>query len=299
MKRFGLTQKNGEIRYGLSWIIDKPIANIIILEGMEEHSRRYDEFALYLNKQGFSVYCLDAYGQGENILPNQSNLGIWPFDGFSKQVDSEDALVNKLKETGVSTYLFCHSMGSFMGQSYIQRYAGQVNKVVLCGAGSKNPAVGIGYFLAKIITNKKNRDHKAGFLNKLMFGNFNKRIKNPETNYDWLSFNKDNVSKYIADPYCGFGPTNGFCLEFLKGMKNLFKKKNVKKVDPSIHLFLISGEEDPVTNYTKSTFILEKMYKEAGVKDVSIHIYKPGRHEIHNDDNREEVYRDVANFFLK
>ena len=33
------------------------------------------------------------------------------------------------------------------------------------------------------------------------------------------------VDKYIADPLSGFGPTNGFCLEFLKGMKRLHKPK--------------------------------------------------------------------------
>src|SRR5574344_1671752 len=176
------------IHHGLAWEIEKPIANILIIEGMEEHSKRYDEFALYLNSQGFNVYCLDAFGQGENVLPDLSNLGVWPLNGFKKQVDVEEAMITKLDGSGLPTYIFSHSMGSFMAQSYIQRYPNHVKKVVLCGSGSKNPAVGVGLFMAKMIVNKKNRNQKAKMLNNLMFGNFNKKIVNPETPCDWLSY---------------------------------------------------------------------------------------------------------------
>ena len=48
----------GCIKKGQSWKIDNPKANIVILEGMEEHLRRYDRFAQYLNKKGFAVYGL-------------------------------------------------------------------------------------------------------------------------------------------------------------------------------------------------------------------------------------------------
>ena len=67
--------------FGLLWKHDegeKALANIIIMTGMEETSSRYDEFAKYLNKEGFDVYCIDSFGQGENVLPDMSNLGIWP-----------------------------------------------------------------------------------------------------------------------------------------------------------------------------------------------------------------------------
>ena len=81
-------------------------------------------------------------------------------------------------------------MGSYMGQGYIQKYSNHISKVVLCGSGCKNPAVPLGYVLAKIIVNKKNAGEKAKFLNKLMFGNFSKIIKQPKTEYDWLSTKK-------------------------------------------------------------------------------------------------------------
>ena len=184
-----------------------------------------------------------------------------------------------------------------MCQDYIQRYTEHVSKVVLCGSGSKNPAVPVGYRLAKIITTKRNRNKKAGLLNKLMFGNFNKKIKKPRTPFDWLSVNKENVDKYIADPLCGFGPTNGFCLEFVKGMSRLYKKKFLQKIRKDLDIFIISGSGDPVTNYGKSVKVLSKMYKDLGIKNVQSKIYAHARHEILNEDIKEDVYKDIVAFF--
>ena len=298
-QRIELINKNGDKLYGLSWHVENSIANVIIMEGMEEHSSRYDDFAQYLNKEGFNVYCVDCYGQGENVNPDMSNIGIWPKSGFRKQVQAVDALVEKLRVSFRPTFIFSHSMGSYMCQDYIQRYTEHVSKVVLCGSGYKNAAVPLGYQLAKLITTKKKRNKKAKLLNKLMFGNFNKKIKNPRTPYDWLSVNQENVDKYIADPLCGFGPTNGFCLEFLKGMNRLYKKKFLKKIRKDLDIFIITGSDDPVTNYSKYTGQLEKMYKKLGVENVSTKIYQGLRHEILNEDCKEDIYKDIVEFFKK
>lgn len=296
-QKIKIANKNKDILFGLSWTIDNPIANVIIMEGMEEYAGRYDDFAKYLNKEGFNVYAVDVYGQGLNVLPDLSNRGIWPTSGFRKQIQAVDALVEKLRVSCHPTFIFSHSMGSFMCQDYIQRYTEHVSKVVLCGTGYKNPATGVGYKLAQLITRKGNRNKKAGLLNKLMFGNFNKKIKNPRTPFDWLSHNEANVDKYIADPLCGYGPTNGFCLEFVKGLNRLYKKKFLRKIRKDLDIFLISGAEDPVSNYGKSLPKLEKMYTKLGVKNVSHKIYPGLRHEILNEDSHEEVYKDIVAFF--
>ena len=299
-KSISLTVNGGDILKGFAWESNgQAKGNVVIFEGMEEHVSRYDAFAKFLNKNSYNVYALDTYGQGENVLPDLSNASYWPEDGFAKMVCAHHEMVVEARKNNLPTYIFSHSMGSYMGQDYIQRFSGDVEKVVLCGAGSYNPAVGPGLLVAKIVNNKKNRYQKAKLLNNLMFGNFNKKIKEARTEWDWLSYNQENVDKYIADPLCGFGPTNGFCLEFCKGMAPLFKKKNFVRVSKDQKLFIITGEDDPVSNYSKYTVDLEKRYKAIGLKDVSIKIYKGMRHEILNEDNRQEVYNDILEFFNK
>ena len=299
-KQIELLSKTGDTLKGLSWLTDNSKASVILMEGMEEHCSRYDYLAKYLNKDGFDVYALDTYGQGLNVKEDMSNVGMWPEDGFVKQVEAVDTLVLKLQEeTKKPVFLFSHSMGSFMCQDYLERFPDHVNRVVLCGSGSKNPAVGVGLTLAKMIVNKKNKDKKAGLLNKLMFGNFNKKIKNPRTDYDWLSVNTENVDKYIADPLCGFGPRNGFCKEFLKGMSVIHKDASLKKLNKDANIFIISGSDDPVTTYGQAVGKLKEMYNKYGVKNVETKIYEGLRHEILNEDRRDEVCADIASFFKK
>ena len=297
--RFSFTNKEDTLN-GLKWLTKNAKYSVIIMEGMEEHCSRYDAFAKYLNDNGVDVYALDTFGQGLNVKEDLSDIGIWPENGFIRQVDAVSALIQDVKKSsGKPVYIFSHSMGSYMGQRFLQVHAGEVDKIVLCGSGSKNPVLGMGYMLAKMTTSKKNRNDKAKFMNKMMFGSFNKKIKDPRTPFDWLSVNEENVDRYIADPLCGFGPNKGFCLEFIKGMLPIHKDKSLKLLNPDTKIFIISGQDDPVTNYSKSVGILEKMYHKYGVKDVSTKIYEGMRHEILNEKECQIVYKDLLDFFNK
>lgn len=295
MKQLQFESKKFGTRLGQSWEIKKPKANIIIFEGMEEYVARYDKFAQQLNKEGYSVYGLDAFGQGENA--KQDGLGIWPENGFIEQVDIVGELATKLNESGLPLYVFGHSMGGFMTQCFLIRHSELASRYCICGSGGKNPILGLGEFIAKIVTTKKNRNNKAKLLNDLMFGNLKKAVKDRETDYDWLSYNKENVQKYIEDPLCGFGPTNGFCLAFIEGMNTLYKKDNLAKISKDVEIFLITGADDPVSNFGKFTAQLVEQYQSLGVKSASSKIYEHMRHEVLNEQDWESVSKDVINFF--
>ena len=296
--KFSVTNEEDTL-FGLKWLVDNSKFNVILMEGMEEHCSRYDAFSKFLNEKNVDVFALDTFGQGLNVKEDMSNVGIWPKDGFFKQCKAVHKLLMDLKAGGKPTYIFSHSMGSFMGQRLLIEFPNDIDKIVLCGSGSKNPVLGMGHMLSKMTTNEKNKNMKAKLMNNMMFGGFNKKIKNPRTPFDWLSYNEENVDKYIADPLCGFGPTNGFCLEFIEGMLPLHKAKSLKKLNPKAKIFIISGEEDPVTNYGKSVGILKEMYNKYGVSDVDTKIYEGMRHEILNEDRKLEVMEDIYNFFVK
>lgn len=295
-QRISLELNENETLFGYYWKTEEAIANVIIMTGMEEHSLRYDEFATYLNKEGFNVYCIDHFGQGENVHPDMKNRGVWPKSGYRKMVEAVDLLVAKIRITCKPLFIFAHSMGSFMAQDYIQRHSHHVSKVVLCGTGAQNPVAGIGYQLARLVCLFKGRNTRAKLLDKLMFGSFNKGIEQPKTAYDWLSYNEENVTKYIEDPLCGFGPNNGFCLEFLKGLKRLYRKKFLQRIRKDMDILIISGQDDPVSNFGKDIARLEKMYQKYGIKNTKSIIYEGMRHEILNENEKQKVYEDVVSF---
>ena len=62
---------------------------------------------------------------------------------------------------------------------------------------------------------------------------------------------------------------------------------------------LLAGEEDPVGACGKGPKALLKMYKDLGVKDVSLVLYPHMRHEILNETERDKVVNDIIEFLEK
>lgn len=293
---FEMKGSNGQVVKGNKWIVSEEVKQVVVLShGMNEYTYRYNDFALYLNDNGINVMGLDHIGHGLNV-DNTEDLLKWPKNGFDICVDNLALLINKLKEEGNEVILFAHSMGSFMGQSLIERYPGIVEKVILCGTSGPSALFGFGSALCKFhafITG--NGMKKSYFLNKVSFASYNSKVKEKRTEFDWLSVNKENVDKYIADPYCGNVPSRNFFASFIGSIPKIFKKKNLNKIDIYSKVLFIVGSDDPVGGYVKSIKKLQRLYTNRKISS-SLIIYPGMRHEILNEDDKEIVYKDVLKF---
>ena len=293
---FEMKGSNGQVVKGNKWIVSEEVKQVVVLShGMNEYTYRYNDFALYLNDNGINVMGLDHIGHGLNV-DNTEDLLKWPKNGFDICVDNLALLINKLKEEGNEVILFAHSMGSFMGQSLIERYPGIVEKVILCGTSGPSALFGFGSALCKFhafITG--NGMKKSYFLNKVSFASYNSKVKEKRTEFDWLSVNKENVDKYIADPYCGNVPSRNFFASFIGSIPKIFKKKNLNKIDIYSKVLFIVGSDDPVGGYVKSIKKLQRLYTNRKISS-SLIIYPGMRHEILNEDDKEIVYKYVLKF---
>ena len=293
---FEMKGSNGQVVKGNKWIVSEEVKQVVVLShGMNEYTYRYNDFALYLNDNGINVMGLDHIGHGLNV-DNTEDLLKWPKNGFDICVDNLALLIKKLKEEGNEVILFAHSMGSFMGQSLIERYPGIVEKVILCGTSGPSALFGFGSALCKFhafITG--NGMKKSYFLNKVSFASYNSKVKEKRTEFDWLSVNKENVDKYIADPYCGNVPSRNFFASFIGSIPKIFKKKNLNKIDIYSKVLFIVGSDDPVGGYVKSIKKLQRLYTNRKISS-SLIIYPGMRHEILNEDDKEIVYKDVLKF---
>ena len=296
---FEVTISSNETLKGYFWKAKDAKANLTMITGMQEYAFRYDEMARYMNEKGINVYILDAFGQGLNA-PSEEDLQKWPIDAFNKTVEAIDLMNKKARGNGLKTIQAGHSMGSFMTQARLEIYPHSADKTILIGSnGGQAALMSIAYLLAKMTVHKKNWDKPNKFLTNLGVGSYGKKIKNARTPLDWLSYNTDNVDKYINDPYLGHMPTGGFWREFLKGMKEIWKDKNMKKVSKDETIYITSGEEDPVGQNGKGVRWLEKKYRTLGILDVTLKLYPHMRHEIHNEDERLMVYDDLIKVILE
>ena len=294
MKTTSFKNSFGDTLYGNSWEIASPKALVLIVTGMCEHSGRYNDFATFLNKNGYSVICIDHYGQGDG---KNGPLGHGAPDYFGKFMKTMDEVIldYKANHKNLPVYIFAHSMGSFVTQGYIENYS-SADKVVICGSNHMGCLGKIGYGLAKVIVHKNNREKPAGLLNNLAVGGYAKSVKDADSPNAWISFNKDNCKTYDNDPFSGYHCTNGFYLEFLKGLSKLNKPSNLKKISKDMPIYVIAGDSDPVGNNGKGPRKLDEMYKKYGLNS-RITIYPNMRHEILNETERMIVYKNILEFY--
>lgn len=286
----------GSIHY-CRWTPEGEVKAVLqIVHGIAEFVERYDGFARYLNTLGYLVVAEDHMGHGKSI--GESGVqGYFHGGWFSAVEDTCHLMQDTMKaHPGVPYVLFGHSMGSFMARTILCKYPDSgITAAVICGTGWQPrgalPA------LIKVVEGicKKTGECKPNEqLQGLVFGGYNKRIKNPRNGYDWLTRDEKIVDEYIADPLCGFTASCGLLRDMMKGIYYVEQRANLKKMKKHLPVFFIAGAEDPVGPYGKGVMTAAKEFKRAGMINVAVKIYPECRHEILNETNKEEVYQDVA-----
>lgn len=296
-KEFNLQITTETILYGY---IDEPLDKdnakgvVFICHGMAETIERYLDFMSYLSNNGYIVVGYNQRGHGKTA-GNVNNLGYMDdYDNFNVLVEDLHFVNQFIKNTypGKLIYLFGHSMGSFISERYIELYNDDIDGLILSGSAlNTGIKYSIGHTLASIITKIKGRKHKSNFINSLSLGSYNKKFKPAKTSVDWLSRDNDNNVKYENDEYCGNIHSVSFFKDLTNGFKNI--NKDFGLVNSNLPIFIISGANDPVGEFGKSTTKLYKKYKNIGIKDLTLKLYTDARHELLNEINKEEVYTDI------
>ena len=269
-----------------------PIGNVVIAHGMMEHIERYDEFAKYLNKHNFNVILFDQIGHGFSA---KENIGHWEIGAFNKSIENYLHVINYIKKMYKEnkTYLFAHSMGSFIAQEFIVNHSKEIDGIIMSGSNGPLLSVKLGAIVSKVFkfNNKPNP-----FLNDLMFKPYTTIFKPKRTDFDWLTSVEKEVDKYIKDPLCGFVCTTGFFKEFITSISRLNEHEKLSKIDKTLPILLISGNDDPVGGMGKGITKLSNLYLNNGLKSVNLLLYPNARHELLNEFCRNKVMDDVVNW---
>lgn len=271
--------------------VENPIGVVQIIHGMKEHAKRYDNFARYLNKQGFIVFASDLRGHGITAMINNTQFGYSDGDIFYEILQDQIFITDYLKkEYDLPISIFAHSFGSFIGQRYMVENGFKIKNIILSGTTyTNNFQFRLGYHVAnfnKIFGKKKK---KAKLIEKLGINSYGKDFKDG----NWLTNDDATWYNYTHDPLCGVPfPNNFYWSLFKHGTKNY---KNLKNIPFYLPILIIAGSNDPVPG-KKGIFKLFVKYGEAK-KKVMLKAYKNGRHELINEINNEEVLDDIANFF--
>lgn len=296
MKRYHITSRDGYKLAVHTFDVDAPKAVIQVIHGMEEHQKRYEDFAHFLNEQGFCVVTSDMRGHGDEA----ETLGHFSEKrGYCQLIADQiyiRAFIGK-KYPNIPVYLFAHSMGTIIARVLLQTQSKRYERVALSGSPNYQAAVAAGIAASALLRTFRGPKYKSSFLEKNSTGAFNKAMENPATDSDWVCSNPETVAAYINDPYCGAGFTCSAFNDLFHLVMLMHKPKRYRHVNEELSFLLLRGSDDPCTGGDKGAADSLQVLKKAGFSRFEEIVYPDMRHEILNETGKEKVYQDVARFY--
>ena len=303
-QEFYYPSKDGRTKiHAIEWIPEGEVTAVLqICHGMVEYIDRYDEFARFLNENGYYVVGHDHLGHGQSVV-SKDKLGFFHESKGNACVIGDIHYLRKFTQKrypDVPYFILGHSMGSFLLRQYIGLYGNGFAGAIVMGTGSKSDFIlAVGKLVCRIFALVKGWEYRSDLVNSMAFGGFNKKFAHETTGSNWLSRNPVNAQNYAKDPLCNFVFTVNAYYQMFCGIQAVNRQERNEKVPKTLPIFFVAGREDPVGNFGKSVESIYKNYKSCGIQDVSIKLYEKDRHEILNEVDRRIVFEDLLRWIEK
>lgn len=265
-----------------------------MVHGMAENKERYQPLMEKMAQEGYVCVMHDHRGHG-NIDPQ--DLGYFG-DSTGQGIVDDVIQIGKMmrqRYPNVPLILFGHSMGSMVVRCVMKKADLLYDGLIVCGSPSKNPLASVALGMAKLLCVIQGERKPSPFLDKLAFSSFNKKFKPTLTPHDWICSDARVVEAYEKDPRCGFVFTNNGFVNLFTLMKETYQNDYVVK-NPTCPILFIAGEKDPCITNQKAFLEAVQFMKNVGYEKVNYKLYPHVRHEILNDQSKEEVEQDILLF---
>lgn len=268
--------------------VAEPKGVVQICHGLGEHCARYDDFAKFLNANGYIVFGDDhrAHGYTDN--------GSGDCEGEPAVDTVQDLLFFNNWLHGqyptLPLLFFGHSYGSTLAHRFIQ-FPSHICGCVMTGVNM------MPHGLLKVMEGTMSV-FKA-LMPKQMISmtsdSMNKRFTDRQIPHAWLTRDPEVRMAYEADPMCGTPISVRFSHSMTKMMRQATDPENLKKVPDGMPIGMFCGQEDSAGGFGEGPKAALAMYEKYG-KNVSLKLYPGARHEVLNETNKHEVYADILAF---
>lgn len=276
-------------------------ATLLIVHGMQEHSGRYAEIAEYFANHGIAVLTYDHLGHGKSVK-EKKDIGFFQLEKPDERLiaDAEmmaDHLATQYPD--VPHFILGHSMGSFITRCLLQRANKKFTGAIITGTGGPLPGIDLlrGYLS---IANALAPHHRT-FLNSIFTKVNNKQFKK-DINFgdtSWLSINPKNRAAFEQDELCGIPFTHNAFYTLFTVYKRATERNWAASISPTFPFLFVSGQNDPIGDFSKGVILTVNNLKTDEFQDVETKIYPEMRHEILNEEIREQVLSEIYDWILR
>ncbi len=275
-----------------------PKGIVQLSHGMVDHVGRYEKLAAYLTERGYVFAGNDHIGHGETAKLGGKEFGYFADKGGTEFILKDLHTMNKkLRERfdGMKPVIMGHSMGSFLSRLYAVKYPNSIVGHIIHGTGGPMGAVlPLGQGLVNFIILFRGTKYRSALVKNMAFMGYNSKFPKSEGHNAWLTRDGAQILDRDENELTNFT----FTVSAYRDLFAMVGKSNSKRwftdYPKSLKTLIMSGDRDPVGKYGEGPRYVYKHLLLSGVSDVSLSLYEGARHELFNETNRDEVFRDMC-----
>jgi acylglycerol lipase len=258
--------KNLELYYQ-GWLPEgDPVAVLLVVHGLAEHSGRYGNVVDYFVPRGYAVYALDHCGHGRS-----EGARVY-IERFTDYLDDLKTFFDMVRGWHPDRKIFMvgHSMGGTIGLAYAARYQDELDGLILSAAG-----VRLGASVSPFVIT-------VGKLCSTLLPKMGMVILDAST----ISRDPAVVAAYDNDPLVHRGKVTARL-----GAEMIATTQAFPEQVSRLHLpiLIMHGTADRLVDPQGSPWL----YETVGSTDKTLKLYEGCYHEIFNEPEHEQVLADV------
>lgn len=269
----GYVEGVGRVRlHYRTWEVSDPMAGLVVVHGLFEHSRRYEELGEFMAGHRLSTFVLDLRGHGAS----EGRRGHVPrFDVLLQDLDRFRREVQGLIPVGIPVVLIGHSLGGLIGLRYLEEY-----EATMAGAVITSPWLGTALDIPRW------QVLAANVLTRLLPAfPFPFQLDSNDLTHD-----PERAADYDDDPVIHSTITPRMFTETSSAIELALRRGD--RICVPI-LFLLAGE-DRVVDMPRSLAFARSLQADP----VTIHVLDGHRHEVMQEQGRAAVMAEIRDWIV-